>query len=636
MGKKQFIDKKNSQKFHLLHRSQGDAAYIGDEMPSDLVLVPAENLNDRKKGIPTDAFFQDPSFFPSSSNSNKNDFSSIFAQGDHINELGLPNDGYDYSKHMKEAGDGTFISANGAFGTNPYAINKPVNLPDELFATDGPELDMNILNNITIDPSVMDKDLYAALFEDADSEGEFEVLDDDFVSQVIQEPETPDFDFDAHIAKLIAMSEQNTSKVKARGWSDKESRELLKKRINKKGGDEFVFYDIEEEEEEEDYEEECPELVGGALDAQFEKLMAEEYGDDDIGYANIDEDEIEGQGVIELTDDNFLIDQAYEELVQEEKDKKLEKGIVPLHYKGTRETIIRNVRKDNQEDEDFEDRGADEGDVYINKIRKTVDFKKEFQEQEQLQLENSLYLKELNNEIKKENDKYMETCQDYLREEKEELEWDCETILTTLSVTQNLPTKIGSKNAKFKEYKSSFLRKQEEKFNNENGPNGGKIINNAYNLNNPVLKTGKIVLSGKLGLPEGFGPNSLTTKKAMTKTQHRNKSLAKLAEITEDENEEEEEESEEEEEQDDDAEGTEDDNYDAKKEEKKLAKKKAHQKETSEEKRLRKQQVKEEQRMRRANKKQLKTAFKQEEVKISKNIAKEQTIDRVSVFRYSS
>ncbi len=50
----------------------------------------------------------------------------------------------------------------------------------------------------------MDEDLHAALFDDADEIGEFEELDDDFVMQVMEEPEQPDFDFDAHIAALIA------------------------------------------------------------------------------------------------------------------------------------------------------------------------------------------------------------------------------------------------------------------------------------------------------------------------------------------------------------------------------------------------------------------------------------------------
>jgi hypothetical protein len=45
MGKKtKFIDKNKSEKFHLVHRSQRDAAYAGDEVPSDFVLVSASEV----------------------------------------------------------------------------------------------------------------------------------------------------------------------------------------------------------------------------------------------------------------------------------------------------------------------------------------------------------------------------------------------------------------------------------------------------------------------------------------------------------------------------------------------------------------------------------------------------------------
>lgn len=44
MGKKRFIDKKNSQKFHLLHRSQTDAAYAQEGVPSEFVLVPVNEV----------------------------------------------------------------------------------------------------------------------------------------------------------------------------------------------------------------------------------------------------------------------------------------------------------------------------------------------------------------------------------------------------------------------------------------------------------------------------------------------------------------------------------------------------------------------------------------------------------------
>lgn len=50
----------------------------------------------------------------------------------------------------------------------------------------------------------MDPDIAEALFGDAaDATDEDWVLDDDFVAQAAAEPETPDFDFDAHIAALI-------------------------------------------------------------------------------------------------------------------------------------------------------------------------------------------------------------------------------------------------------------------------------------------------------------------------------------------------------------------------------------------------------------------------------------------------
>lgn len=46
MGRKVKFDKKNSQKFHLLHRSQADTAYEGEGVPSDFVLFPADQVID--------------------------------------------------------------------------------------------------------------------------------------------------------------------------------------------------------------------------------------------------------------------------------------------------------------------------------------------------------------------------------------------------------------------------------------------------------------------------------------------------------------------------------------------------------------------------------------------------------------
>jgi hypothetical protein len=46
MGKKdKFIDKANSQKFHLMHRSLTDEAHANYEVPSNFVLVPAATVS---------------------------------------------------------------------------------------------------------------------------------------------------------------------------------------------------------------------------------------------------------------------------------------------------------------------------------------------------------------------------------------------------------------------------------------------------------------------------------------------------------------------------------------------------------------------------------------------------------------
>jgi hypothetical protein len=66
----------------------------------------------------------------------------------------------------------------------------------------------------------MDEDLRAALFDDDE---EFEELADDFVVAASAEPEEgyPEmFDFEAHMARLIAASEAEMARGEPRGWED--------------------------------------------------------------------------------------------------------------------------------------------------------------------------------------------------------------------------------------------------------------------------------------------------------------------------------------------------------------------------------------------------------------------------------
>jgi len=165
----------------------------------------------------------------------------------------------------------------------------------------------------------MDDDLRAALFDDADEGGGFEELQDDFVAQVMEEPDVPDFDFDAHIAELIARSEQSTQRatVGPRGWDSAQGQALLKKGQMKRGrkgddeyyeddseddsdyvddvdDDEWSVADDEEGEEEEGARGQRPSLGsarGGSkfaprattkLDEDFDRLLEDEYDDGQV------------------------------------------------------------------------------------------------------------------------------------------------------------------------------------------------------------------------------------------------------------------------------------------------------------------------------------------------------------------
>ncbi|CAN0350043.1 unnamed protein product, partial [Discosporangium mesarthrocarpum] len=78
--------------FHVVHRSQQDKAVEGDSKASDFVLVPSAPRKDCKKS----GLAAKPGVVAKGGG-----FSELYAAGDHINSLGLPNDGYDYERHLK-------------------------------------------------------------------------------------------------------------------------------------------------------------------------------------------------------------------------------------------------------------------------------------------------------------------------------------------------------------------------------------------------------------------------------------------------------------------------------------------------------------------------------------------------------
>ena len=279
---------------------------------------------------------------------------------DHVNELGLPNDGYDYGRHLKTMGGGRFIAASGEVG-HALPGDGIYELPEdpehwekakkgEGGGEEGQGLLKPVVDAITLSADCMDEDMEEALFgsdveEEEEEGGEgglggFEELNDDFILQAGREPDSEEeaeeggegggggFDFEAHMAMLIAKSEKSLGWAPARGWEDGEL-EKLQRLTPHKG---LEGYDTDEDEEEdEDLEEEeagarrksaaamrrhrlrearaGETSAGGAVasrkerarvEEDFEDLLAE-YSEDEIG--ELEDPEEEGantRGVVEV------------------------------------------------------------------------------------------------------------------------------------------------------------------------------------------------------------------------------------------------------------------------------------------------------------------------------------------------
>lgn len=212
-------------------------------------------------------------------------------------------------------------------------------------------------------------------------------------------------------------------------------------------------------------------------------------------------------------------------------------------------------------------------------------------------------------------------------------EWDCETIISTYSTLDNHPRLIKDPKTKFQPFHS--LKKASRHRNNMNDEESVTVsvtssthqhlknvpLTHPSNPPSSINGKGKIILSGKLNLPEGFSKYS----QPKTKT----KSRVGLSAIEEErKNEQFEEKSHSEDSEESEKEG--EDELDVDKEGKK-----GKNKETREEKKLRKQAVKDERKQKRMNKKLLKSAFLKEGVKIIKELGKEDSTNHCSVFKYS-
>lgn len=666
-GKKKF-NKKEAEHFYLLHRSQTDSAHQDEQRPSNFVLVKAEDAPQNKsRTLLSNRFSAPPPLDKKTALRQagggvfdvESYFSNKQAGGDHINSMGFKNDGYDYSQHLKVMGGGVFIGADGK--RQQLQSQMASDLPPDVLPS-GKEMDRQ-LEAITIDHTCMDDDLYDALFKDDVVFGEgdacdFEEICDDFVATAMQEPETQDFDYDKHIADLIARSKNISGPTvqEPRGWLN-EIQEAV-------GGHDDDSDEVEsfygEDEEHLRAVQDDLQYAGKTsayqqlIEDQFDRVAGEYEDDENIG--DLEELVMQGGdvgeelcGTIELEDldTNGILSDALNEFLQESKDDILCNGLGESSYqKGSRH--IEEIEKWEPLPEGEKD-GKEEIAKRIEELTLDLhDPEPDLPEEEFIQ-------------------------QEYLKEKREEEEWDCETILSTYSCLDNHPavisvdsttfTGVANRQKKKKAYKGKHRRDAVDDSSTEydcESMCGSSRMGNGYQLSeyqsqySSISQTSipgaryfskgrmksvdaergnqakKIVLVGKHMLPMGYGlaSNSKSKRdKDATEQSEKNtiidpnsrkvKEVIPILEVDE--------EAEDKSECD---ENTDED--DILNEKVKTIKRK----ETAEEKKLRKKRVKEERKLNRISKKQERNAYRKEEVRQGTISGQHQDTDGISVFKY--
>uniref|UniRef100_V9KLM3 Protein LTV1 homolog n=1 Tax=Callorhinchus milii TaxID=7868 RepID=V9KLM3_CALMI len=270
--KKQFIEKKGSVKFHLVHRSQRDPL-VADQTAPQRVLLPAERKECREKR-----------------KEEEREFGVFF------------DDDYNYLQHLKEASPTTELVASSAPARESrivvtqeghvqeetqYIPAPSINLPSSVFASEFEE-ETGLLNKaapVTGPRLDLDPDIVAAMDEDFDFDNPENVLEDDFILQAV-----------------VAGDQQRGSEEEDDGdWEDVEDEEGAFDSDGPLsegegiGGQEFLFLKEETKSLFTDYSMTSSIMRRNDqltfLDDRFERLF-EEYDDDDIGA--LDHHELEG------------------------------------------------------------------------------------------------------------------------------------------------------------------------------------------------------------------------------------------------------------------------------------------------------------------------------------------------------
>ena len=279
-----------------------------------------------------------------------------------VDDQGFPVDGYDYSQHLSTmSASGVFISSHSgranSSGTHVYkpategsrAPDIPAKLLSNAAAGDEGHFD-RMLEAITLRPSTLTEEMRQALELDDDDEdggedGDFEELNDDFIGDLLAaEADCDDdagsssnhhdgsggdaFDYDAHIARLMAEAEAEDRKA---GF----------------GNDHDSDYDYDDFGDGEDA---GAEAYGGDADLYLEKVL-EEYADDEIG--ELDEVEADPRMGGHLDEHEIQVDRILQEYLDNEKSERDVGGTTSAVPKHARPVIIAAGDAGEEDDGDF-------------------------------------------------------------------------------------------------------------------------------------------------------------------------------------------------------------------------------------------------------------------------------------------
>jgi protein LTV1 len=504
---KPFIDKKNASIYHLVRRSERDIGGYYDEegnpldVPRNFVMMPTEEtaakLKKRQEELEKQQYQQQQQekmmqhIVEGQEFENEPHPDDVLARAKHMLAAADLVDEYDYDKHMLPiTGSGVFYGAAGV-QIDPSQDIRAKSAPiEEPFIK---EVDRQ-LDAIALSADCLDPELADALFNF--EENDFEEILDDFCITADQEPdkfqgdenyEVDDFDFDAHIERLIQkakLEEKGGPKVvpnNHRAWNEQAKEFTNMKPFSKyeddaKDDDDYVNnydedeYSIYAEDLDDDMVSMNPGVVPKlapeeekALCEKFEQALLE-YDSDEIGELEDQCYEIKGEKPLE---GDIQIEAALDQYLQEKKD---EIFILGADYKrdgGGSKVLINGKRVP------YNALDVTEAEIGLthDKADDVLAEANEFLANPEIDLPTE--------EIRIDGKSYFEM--------KERNPWDCESILSTYSNLDNNPAVIG---------RTSRRRRKKKQDHNQ------MDLDEKIPEDQPV----QILLSNKTGLPLGVLP----------------------------------------------------------------------------------------------------------------------------------